>query len=129
MADVQILHAIPGRIRFRMSQVKENAAFAKQLEQSLARMQMVKWSKINPQTGSVLIGYDSELLPALSELQAGEIPQPGEGAAELLTLAKVLGLIPEEEDLASLADWIQRQTNGSAWTARAVEWWQRVLKS
>jgi len=127
MADVQILHAIPGRIRFRMSQVKENAAFAKQLEQSLACMQMVKWSKINPQTGSVLIGYDSELLPALSELQAGKIPQ-GEGAAELLTLAKVLGLIPEEEDLASLADWIQRQTNGSAWTVRAVEWWQRVLK-
>jgi len=127
MADVQILHAIPGRIRFRISQVKENAAFAKQLEQSLARMRMVKWSKINPQTGSVLIGYDSELLSALNELQAGKIPQ-GEGAAELLTLAKVLGLIPEEEDLASLADWIQRQTNGSAWTARAVEWWQRVLK-
>ena len=127
MSDVQILHAIPGRIRFRMSQVKENAAFAHQLEQTLARMQRVTWSKINPRTGSVPIGYDSGLLPALSELQAGKIPQ-GEGADELLTLAKVLGLIPEEEDLASLVDWIQRQTHGSAWTTRAVEWWQRVLK-
>ena len=127
MPDVQILHAIPGRIRFRISQVKENAAFANQLEQTLARMQMVKWSQINSRTGSVLIGYDLELLPALSELQAGEIPK-GEGADELLTLAKVLGLIPEEEDLASLADWIQRQTHGAAWTARAVEWWQRMLK-
>ena len=127
MSDVQILHAIPGRIRFKISQVKENPAFAKQLEQTLACMQMVQWSKINARTGSVLIGYDSELLPALRELQAGEIPT-GEGAEELLTLAKVLGLIPEEGDLASLADWIQRQTNGPAWTARAVEWWQRVLK-
>ena len=128
MSDVQIVHAIPGRIRFRISQVKENPDFAHQLEQTLARMQMVQWSQVNPRTGSVLIGYDSELLSALSELQAGKIPQ-GEGAAELLTLAKVLGLIPEEGDLASLADWIQRQIHGSAWTARAVEWWQRVLKS
>lgn len=128
MSDVQIVHAIPGRIRFRMSQVKENPAFANQLGQTLARLQMVKWSQINPRTGSVLIGYDSELLSALSELQAGNIPT-GEGADELLTLAKVLGVIPEEGDLASLADWIQRQTHGTAWTARAVEWWQRVLKS
>jgi Heavy metal associated domain 2 len=128
MSDVQIVHAIPGRIRFRISQVKENPAFAKQLEQTLAGMQMVKWSQINPRTGSVLIGYDSGLLPALSELQAGEIPK-GEGAEELLTLAKVLGVIPEEGDLGSLADWIQRQTHGAAWTTRAVEWWQRVLKS
>ena len=127
MADVQILHAIPGRIRFRMSQVKGNPTFAKELEQTLARMQMIKWSKINARTGSVLIGYDSGLMSALSELQAGEIPK-GEGAEELLTLAKVLGVIPEEGDLASLADWIQRQTNGAAWTAHVVEWWQRVLK-
>lgn len=128
MSDVQIVHAIPGRIRFRISQVKEDPAFANQLEQTLARMQMVKWSQVNSRTGSVLIGYDSELLSALSELQAGHIPT-GEGADELLTLAKVLGVISEEGDLASLADWIQRQTNGTAWTARAVEWWQRVLKS
>jgi hypothetical protein len=127
MSDVQILHAIPGRIRFRISQVKENAAFANQLEQTLARMQTVTWSQVNPRTGSVLIGYDSRLLSALNELQAGKVPT-GEGADELLTLAKVLGLLPEEGDLASLADWIQRQTHGSAWTARAVEWWQRVLK-
>jgi hypothetical protein len=46
MSDVQILHAIPGRIRFKMRQVKEHPAFANQLEQTLARMQMVKWSKI-----------------------------------------------------------------------------------
>lgn len=127
MSDVQIVHAIPGRIRFRMSQVKENPAFAKQLEQTLARMPMVQWSQINPRTGSVLIGYDSELLSAFSELQAGNIPT-GEGADELLTLAKVLGLIPEEGDLASLADWLQRQPHGPAWAARAAEWWQRVLK-
>ena len=66
-----------------MSQVKENPAFAHQLEQTLARMQMVTWSQVNPRTGSVLIGYDSGLLPALSELQAGKIPK-GEGADELL---------------------------------------------
>jgi hypothetical protein len=127
MPDVQILHAIPGRIRFRMSQVKGNPTFAKALEQTLARMQMIKWSKINARTGSVLIGYDEELMFALSELQAGKLPE-GEGAEELLSLAKVLGLIPEEGDLASLADWIQRQTNGAAWTARAAEWWQRIVK-
>jgi Heavy metal associated domain 2 len=62
MSEVQILHAIPGRIRFKISQVKENPAFAKQLELTLARMQMVQWSKINSRIGSVLIGYDSGLL-------------------------------------------------------------------
>ena len=127
MSDVQILHAIPGRIRVKISRVKENPAYAKQLEQTLAHMRMVRWSKVNSLTGSVLIGYDPALLPAISALQAGEVPT-GEAAGELLTLAKVLGLIPEEGDLASLVDWIQRQTSGPAWTVRVVEWWQRVLK-
>jgi hypothetical protein len=127
MSDVQILHAIPGRLRVKISQVKENPAFAKRLEQTLARMRMVQWSTVNPMTGSVLIGYDAALLPAISGLQAGVVPT-GEAAVELLSLAKVLGLIPEEGDLAALVDWIQRQTNGSAWTVRAVEWWQRVVR-
>jgi hypothetical protein len=67
MFEAQILHAIPGRIRVKINQVKENPAFAKQLEQTLARMQVVQWSKVNPLTGSVLIGYDPGWLPALRD--------------------------------------------------------------
>jgi heavy-metal-associated domain-containing protein len=127
MLKAQILHAIPGRIRVRISQVKDNSAFAKQLEQALARMQMVQWFQINPLTGSVLIGYDPGRLPTIRELQAGNVPT-GKAAEELLSLARVLGLIAEDADLASLVAWIQRQVNGAAWTMRAVDWWQRVLK-
>jgi hypothetical protein len=127
MFKAQILHAIPGRIRVRISQVKENPAFAKQLEQALARMQMVQWFQVNPLTGSVLIGYDPGRLPNISELQAGNVPT-GEAAEELLSLAKVLGVVSEDADLVALVGWIQRQVNGSAWTMRAVDWWQRVLK-
>jgi hypothetical protein len=127
MSEAQILHAVPGRIRVKISQVKGNPAFAKQLEQTLAGMGMVRWFKVNPLTGSVLIGYDPARLPAFSELQAGKVPSEEVGA-ELLSLAKVLGLIPEEGDLASLVDWIQRQASGPAWTMRAMDWWQRVLR-
>jgi hypothetical protein len=127
MSEAQILHAIPGRIRVKISQVKANPAFAKRLEETLARMQIVRWSKVNPLTGSVLIGYDPERLPALSDLQAGKVPT-GEAAEELEALAKVVGLISEEDDLASLVDWIQRQVGGPVWTMRAIDWWQRVLK-
>lgn len=127
MSDVQILHAIPGRIRIKIGKVKQDPTFARELERTLAGLQVVRWATVNSLTGSVLIGYDTAQLPDLRALQAGELPD-GIAATELLSLVKVLGLLPLEGDLDALLAWIQRQASGTAWSWRAAEWLRRVLQ-
>lgn len=56
---IKVMHAIPGRIRFKVPQVRENPLFADQIEQRLATIPGIQKVTINPLTSSVLVLYDT----------------------------------------------------------------------
>ncbi len=61
---VQVVHAMPGRVRLRVSKVRDNPAFARQAQDRLARVPGIKQVEVKPLTGSVLIFYDAAALLA-----------------------------------------------------------------
>jgi len=65
---LKIVHSIPGRIRLRVPQLKDNAAYGTQLEATLVTWPGVRHVRINQSSASVVVGYAPEVV--------------GEGAAE-----------------------------------------------
>lgn len=57
-ADVNIVHFIPGRVRFRAQRVKQSAQFADEVKQRLSALDAIKRVEVNAATGSVLVEYD-----------------------------------------------------------------------
>jgi hypothetical protein len=55
LSGVRVLHAIPGRIRLKLDQVRGNPELAWEVEEHLSRMPGVRSVEANPVTGSVLI--------------------------------------------------------------------------
>jgi hypothetical protein len=108
----QILHAIPGRIRVKIPKVKDNVSLANELQHRLSNLGVVEWCKVNPLTGSVVAHYDPELLASLDTLEFTD-PRVLESMHELLALAALLELSPENVDTQALEDWVQAHTNGT----------------
>ncbi len=75
---VQVVHAMPGRVRLRVSKVRDNPAFAQKAQDRLARVPGVKQVEVKPLTGSVLIFYDAAAL-----LAAGATAALTDGFSEL----------------------------------------------
>jgi hypothetical protein len=87
LEDVKVVHAIPGRIRLKVSELKDNPALAEAVQERLSSVSAVDWVETNPVTGSVLVVYDvdevatfdsasalSEVLtPLFPTLDAGQI--------------------------------------------------------
>lgn len=67
---VQVVHAMPGRVRLRVSKVRDNPAFAQRAQDRLARVPGVKQVEVKPLTGSVLIFYDTAVLLAEGAMAA-----------------------------------------------------------
>ncbi len=67
---IKVVHAIPGRIRLKVSQIRENPLFADQIEQRLATIPGVQKVTINPLTSSVLVLYDTAVVASPESLQA-----------------------------------------------------------
>ena len=61
---IQVVHALPGRIRFRVSSLKYNADFAREVERKLAAITGVTGVDASPSTGSLLMHYRSKELVA-----------------------------------------------------------------
>jgi hypothetical protein len=61
-AAIKIMHAIPGRIRVKVAQLRENPALVTQIQKSLASVPSVHKVEINGRTGNVLILYDAAAL-------------------------------------------------------------------
>ncbi len=84
-ADSPYMHALEGRLRIKIPQVKGAAVRARQVERHLGRIAGVDYVSANPVTGSVLILYNSsltaqeEILSALKE--SGYLPQGNMAAA------------------------------------------------
>jgi len=108
--DFQILHAIPGRIRVKIHRVKDNPAFAHELQRKLANIRVVQQATVNPLTGSVLVTYDPRLLKSLDAFDGGDAPLL-ESMHELLALGELLGIRPENADTLALEDWFQAHNN------------------
>jgi hypothetical protein len=65
---VTIAHAIPGRVRLKIAQLRHDAAFADELRQRLTSIEEVQQVEINARTGSVVLLYDAAMLSASDSL-------------------------------------------------------------
>jgi hypothetical protein len=83
MGRVELLHAIPGRLRLRVPEIKGSPARAREVEQQVAGLKMmVRRVEANPVTGSILLVYDPDDSAAIAELGRLFLPE-----LELGTLA------------------------------------------
>ncbi|HJY84224.1 MAG TPA: hypothetical protein VKK81_24450 [Candidatus Binatia bacterium] len=77
---IRVVHAIPGRIRLKVAQVRENPALASELQTRLATIHGIRQVEVNPRTGSVLVLYEAQntaspdALGALTESLAALFP-------------------------------------------------------
>ena len=60
--EFDLAHHLPGRLRLRSAVLKGNARACERAQHHLAQIGGVKQASANPITGSVLLGYDPNLL-------------------------------------------------------------------
>jgi Cu2+-exporting ATPase len=58
-AGVSLVHAIPGRVRLKLSDLRDNQDLADRIQRELPNLEGVDAVEANPRTGSVLIHYDA----------------------------------------------------------------------
>ena len=95
-SEIQITHFIPGRVRFKLRQLKNDAGMAGMVRQVLSKIPGVCSVEINPITSSVLIHYDPEVFqwdnPAVRAIAPG--------------------LFPDDLSPEMYEDWLRMHTNG-----------------
>ncbi|WP_342348201.1 HMA2 domain-containing protein [uncultured Nitrospira sp.] len=64
-SDTQILHALPGRVRLKLHRLKNNIVYAADIQRDLLEFSGIKRVAANPQTGSLLIEYDQNIVEVL----------------------------------------------------------------
>jgi hypothetical protein len=67
---IKVVHALPGRIRLKVAQVRENPTFASQLRARLGAIQGIQKVEVNPLTGSVLVFYDAKAVASPEALHS-----------------------------------------------------------
>src|SRR5262249_16792727 len=78
---IRVVHAIPGRIRLKVTQVRKNPALASEIQARLATVEGISQVEANPLTGSVLLIYEapdiasSDSLRVLAEPLAALFPE------------------------------------------------------
>jgi hypothetical protein len=73
-ATIQIVHAIPGRIRVKVAHLRDTPALADQIREQLAAVPGVKKVETNARAASVLILYDEAVLGSPEGFQAFVAP-------------------------------------------------------
>jgi hypothetical protein len=74
LEDIKIVHAIPGRMRLKVADVRENPTLAGELQRRLTSLSGVRKVEVNPRTGSVLILYEATAFASAEALQ--ELAKP-----------------------------------------------------
>ena len=64
--DIQVVHALPGRVRLKLHRLKNNIAYADEIQRDLHGVPGITHLEANPRTGSLLIEYDPNVLEAKS---------------------------------------------------------------
>jgi hypothetical protein len=102
--DFQVLHALPGRVRLKLHRLKHNNSCAAEIQRDLLKVSGITHLEAHPQTGSLLIEYDPNVLEALSlhpsvssclglslsdfKKGAKKEPPPAQGRAKTLKTAR-----------------------------------------
>jgi hypothetical protein len=68
--DIKIVHAVPGRIRLKVAQVRENPTLAGEIQTRLAASRGIRQVEVNPLTGSVLVLYEAQEAASPDSLRA-----------------------------------------------------------
>jgi hypothetical protein len=58
MKDVKVVSFIPGRVRLKVSELKDSPEFADKAQRALETVPGIKTIDLNPLTGSVLLTYE-----------------------------------------------------------------------
>lgn len=74
LEGIELLHAIPGRVRLRVPEMKGNPELAREIQAHLSSIKLVHRSEANPVTGSVLILYDSADSASITALGRAAFP-------------------------------------------------------
>jgi Heavy metal associated domain 2 len=98
LEDVRLVHAIPGRARFKIESLKGDDHHAEEIQQELSVVRGIDHFVANPLTGSVLIQYDPVLAQSL-EFQ--------------LAVGNALGITLSDLDPSRLAAWYAGRMDGS----------------
>jgi heavy-metal-associated domain-containing protein len=64
--DIQVVHALPDRVRLKLHRLKNNMAYAEEIQRRLYNVQGITHLETNPKTGSLLIHYDPTVLEMLA---------------------------------------------------------------
>jgi hypothetical protein len=104
---VQVVHAMPGRVRLRVDKVKGNPALALKAQDRLGRVPGIKQVQVKPQTGSVLIHYDvagllaEGAMAALTDGVSELFPEMGAAVTNLGIESLIRGLATGEQTRSS----------------------------
>ncbi len=102
---IKVVHALRGRVRLKVARVKGNPPLAREAREKLAKVPGIRQVETRPDTGSLLIHYDTEELFSLTSLEIlsatlGEIfPE-----IEVVTLASWLSSLAEDSGPAAQTD-------------------------
>lgn len=100
---VIVAHAIPGRLRLKVAQIKNDSDLANELRQRLASVTAVQHVEVNAGTGSVIILYDTAALNtedsfrALAASLAPIFPEADFSRADVSSLLSSNGTIAATE--------------------------------
>jgi Heavy metal associated domain 2 len=95
---IRLVHAIPGRVRFKIDDLKGNPDRAEQLQHRLSSIPGIEEAHVNPQTGSVIAFFDPAALESI-EFQ--------------LAVASALGISLADVGSDLLTSWTTQYRNGS----------------
>jgi len=88
---IKVVHALPGRVRLKVARVKGNPPLAREARERLAKVPGIRQVETRPDTGSLLIHYDTEELFSLTSLEI---------------LSATLAEIFPEIEVVTLAAWL-----------------------
>ena len=91
IGGIQVVHAIPGRVRVKISRLRENPALARDVQERLSAVQGIERVEVNCLTGSVLILYDRTEF---------------ESVDSMLSLAMCLSPLFPDLEFSELEDWL-----------------------
>jgi hypothetical protein len=99
VSGARLVHAIPGRARFKFDQIKGDPERAEEIRERLSGIRGIHRVETNPLTGSVLAIYDSTALESLDFH---------------FSIASALGISLSDVDAADSRLWFASSQNGSA---------------
>jgi Heavy metal associated domain 2 len=98
LQDIRLVHAIPGRVRFRIDTLKGRPEEAEKIQQALATVRGMLSAEASPVTGSVLAQFDPALTQSFDFYAA---------------VGNAVGVDGGDLEASQLSAWYAQQGNGS----------------